>query len=175
MADEQNQGPAGSPAEADPSSAPAPDPVAGATYAALKSERDELYDRLLRKTAEFDNYRKRIERERREQADQSVVDLLLELLTVVDDFDLARTVETTDTSYKKGIELIYAKLNDLLRRQGVKPIEAVGKDFDPNFHMAVASEESRAHRDGEVISEMRRGYLKGERLLRPAMVKVAKA
>jgi molecular chaperone GrpE len=173
MADEQNQGPADSPADDDPSSPL--DHVDGATHAALKAERDELYDRVLRKTAEFDNYRRRVERERREQADQSVNDLLLDLLSVVDDFDLARGVETTDASYKKGIELIYSKLNDLLRRHGVKPLEAVGKDFDPNVHEAVAHEASRSHRDGEVIAELRRGYLRGERLLRPAMVKVAKA
>lgn len=174
MADEQNQAPAGSPADETPSAA-ALDPVDGATHARLKTERDDLYDRLLRKTAEFENYRKRIERERREQADQSIVDLLLELLAVVDDFDLALGVETADTSYRKGIALIHAKLNDLLRRQGVKPIEAVGKDFDPNFHQAVAQEESGSHRDNEVTAELRRGYLKGDRLLRPAMVKVAKA
>lgn len=175
MADEQNQGPAGSPADDGPSSTSGLNAVDGAAYASLKTERDDLYDRLLRKTAEFDNYRKRVERERREQADQSVLDLLQELLAVVDDFELAVGVETADASYKKGVQLIYSKLNDMLRRQGVKPIEAVGKDFDPNFHMAVATEESASHRDGEVISEMRRGYLKGDRLLRPAMVKVAKA
>lgn len=173
MAEEQNEPPAGSPAEPDPS--PAREPADPAVQAALKHERDDLYDRLLRKTAEFDNYRRRVERERREQADQSVVDLLLELLLVVDDFDLARTVATTDVSYKKGIELIYSKLTDLMRRQGVKPIEATGKDFDPNVHQAVAHEDSATHRDGEVISELRRGYMRGDRLLRPSMVKVAKA
>src|SRR3989454_1825114 len=93
------------------------DPVAD-----LQRERDEYYDRLLRKTAEFDNYRKRIERERREQADQAVVDLLQELLLVVDDFDLALTVDADETAgpYKKGIELIHAKLHDLLKKYGVR-------------------------------------------------------
>ena len=152
------------------------DAVESSDYAALKTERDELYDRLLRKTAEFDNYRKRVERERREQADQSVVDLLLDLLLIADDFDRALTTEGGDIgSYRKGVALIHSKLQDLLKRQGVKPIEAVGADFDPNVHQAVAHEESPAHREGEVIGELRRGYLKGERLLRPAMVKVAKA
>lgn len=177
MTEEENRGstesPAGAPADSDAvqdaSAAASPEVVR------LRAERDDLYDRLLRKTAEFDNYRKRVERERREHADQSIVDLLLELLSIVDDFDLALGVETADLSYKKGIELIYAKLNDMLRRQGVRPIEAVGRDFDPNVHQAVSHEESPTHRDGEVIAELRRGYLKGERLLRPAMVKVAKA
>ena len=143
----------------------------------IKRERDDYYDRLLRKTAEFDNYRKRIERERRTQADQAVMDLLLDLLLVVDDFDRAMTVEpgATGGAYRKGVELIHAKLHDLLRKQGVKPIEAVGSPFDPNVHQAVAYEESDSHREGEVIEEMRRGYMMGDRLLRPAMVKVAKA
>ena len=86
----------------------------------LKRERDDYYDRWLRKTAEFDNYRKRIERERREQADQAVVDLLQELLLVVDDFERALTVEAGDGAgaYRKGVELIHAKLHDLLRKRG---------------------------------------------------------
>lgn len=144
---------------------------------AIARERDDYYDRLLRKTAEFDNYRKRVERERREQADQAVVDLLLEILGVVDDFDRALTVDAGEAAapYRKGVELIHAKLHDLLRRNGVVPIDALGADFDPNIHQAVVHESSPGHRDGEVIGELRRGYRKGERLLRPAMVKVAKA
>ncbi len=144
---------------------------------AIKRERDDLYDRLLRKTAEFDNYRKRIERERREQADQAIVDLLQDLLLVVDDFDLALNVEAgaSAKSYRKGVELIHAKLQDLLRKQGVRGFEALGADFDPNVHQAVAHEVSPEHREGEVIGELRRGYMLGDRLLRPAMVKVAKA
>jgi molecular chaperone GrpE len=145
--------------------------------AALTRERDDYYDRLLRKTAEFDNYRRRIERERREQADQAIVDLLQELLLIVDDFDLALTIDADESAgaYKKGIELIHAKLHDLLKKYGVRPIEALGADFDPNVHQAVIHEDSPTHREGEVIGELRRGYTINERLLRPAMVKVAKA
>jgi molecular chaperone GrpE len=145
--------------------------------AELRRALDEEHDRLLRKTAEFDNYRKRIERERREQADQSVASLLLELLSVADDFDRALGVEAGDAAgpYRRGVELIHTKLHDLLRRQGVKPIEALGADFDPNVHQAVTHEASPGHRDGEVIEELQRGYVLGGRLLRPAMVKVAKA
>lgn len=151
-------------------------PAASADVSALQAERDDVYDRLLRKTAEFDNYRKRTERERREHADQSVVDLLLELLLVVDDFDRALTVESGDAAaYRRGVELIHAKVHDLLRKQGIAPIAALGADFDPNIHQAVVQEESPSHREGEVIAELRRGYMKGDRLLRPAMVKVAKA
>jgi molecular chaperone GrpE len=175
MADKPLFDPAdGSPAATDPPDTPGAD---AARVAAIQRERDDYYDRLLRKTAEFDNYRKRIERERREQADQAVVDLLQELLLVVDDFDLALTVEAAGgaVAYKKGIELIHAKLHDLLRKYGVRPIEALGTAFDPNVHQAVIHEVSPDREDGEVIGELRRGYTINDRLLRPAMVKVAKA
>jgi molecular chaperone GrpE len=143
----------------------------------LKRDRDDVYDRLLRKTAEFDNYRRRIERERREQSEQAVVDLLEQLLSVVDDFDRALTVEAGPeaAAYRKGVELIHAKMNDVLRRYNVRPFEAVGADFDPNKHQAVMHEASADHREGEVIGELQKGYLLGDKLLRPAMVKVAKA
>src|SRR5215213_1018384 len=99
----------------------------------LQRERDDFKDKFLRKSAEFDNYRKRIERERREQADQAVVNLLQELLLVVDDFDRALTVSGDEGgAYRKGVELIHAKLHDMLRRQGVKAMEVLGADFDPN-------------------------------------------
>ena len=142
----------------------------------LQCERDDYHDRWLRKTAEFDNYRKRVERERREQADQKVTDLMLELIHVVDDFDRALTMDAGEggAAYRKGVELIHAKLNDLLRRQGVQPIESLGADFDPNVHQAVIHESSPEHREGEVIAELARGYTHGDRLLRPTMVKVAK-
>jgi molecular chaperone GrpE len=148
------------------------DPVAD-----LQRERDDYYDRWMRKAAEFDNYRRRIERERREHSDQTVLDLLQELLLVVDDFDRALTVDAGEagSAYRKGVELIHAKLYDLLRKRGVKPIEALGADFDPNVHQAVMQETSDTHRDGEIIGELRKGYMIGDRLLRPAMVKVAKA
>jgi molecular chaperone GrpE len=165
MSDEQVTGPVETPAE--PSN----------QLSEIQRERDDYYDRWVRKAAEFDNYRRRIERERREQADQAVVNLLQELLLVVDDFDRALTVDAGEntSSYRKGVELIHTKLHDLLRKHGVKPFDAVGKDFDPNLHQAVVHEDSPGHRDNEVIGEMRKGYMIGDRLLRPAMVKVAKA
>jgi molecular chaperone GrpE len=145
--------------------------------AELQRERDDYKDRWLRKGAEFDNYRKRIERERREQGDQAVVDLLQQLLLVVDDFDRALTVDAGEggAAYRKGVELIHGKLHDLLRKQGVKAMDVLGADFDPNVHMAVVHEESPEHREGEVIGELQKGYMLNDRLLRPAMVKVAKA
>jgi molecular chaperone GrpE len=167
----------GSPAEA--SSEPS---VSTDGVAELQQERDDYRDRWLRKSAEFDNYRKRVERERREQSDQATTDLLEEILLIVDDFDRALEAPSdglADTpggeAYRKGIGLIHAKLGDLLRKRGVRPIETLGTDFDPNLHQAVIHESSPDHREGEVIGELRRGYLIGDRLLRPAMVKVAKA
>ena len=144
--------------------------------AELRRERDDYKDRWIRKTAEFDNYRKRIERERREQADSTVADLLESLLAVVDDFDRALTVEAGPEAeaYRTGVELIHAKLLDFLRKRGVRAIDALGADFDPNIHQAVMHEVSPEHRDGEVIGELRKGYMLGDKLLRPAMVKVAK-
>ena len=147
----------------------------GSVLAEAQRERDDFKDRWLRKTAEFDNYRKRVERERREQAGQAVVDLLQELLLVVDDFDRALTVGGDEGgAYRKGVELIHGKLHDLLRKQGVKAMDVLGADFDPNIHMAVMHEESAEHREGEVIGELQKGYMLNDRLLRPAMVKVAK-
>jgi molecular chaperone GrpE len=177
MSDERQTEPADESPDAGNSSGDAPAAVAEATIADLQRERDDFYDRLLRKTAEFDNYRKRIERSRREQADEAVVGLINEILNVVDDFDIALTVEAGEggTAYRKGVELIHAKLKDLLAKYGVKPIQARGADFDPNLHQAVIHEESPEHREGEVIDEMRKGYMIGDRLLRPSMVKVAKA
>src|SRR5262252_7421739 len=143
----------------------------------LERERDDYKDRWLRKSAEFDNYRKRIERERREQADQAIVDVMQDLLPVIDDLDRALTVDAGEggAAYRKGVELIHGKLQEVLRKAGVRPIAAAGADFDPNVHQAVLHESSPGHRDGEVIDVLRKGYMIGDRLLRPAMVKVAKA
>src|SRR5438093_19847 len=177
MTDQRLTDPVEEAPDADDASSDAPAAVVDPALADLQRERDDLYDRLLRKSAEFDNYRKRVERERREHADQAVVDLLRELLLVVDDFDIALTVDAGEgaTAYRKGVELIHAKLHDLLAKYGVRPIEALGAEFDPNLHQAVIHEASPDHREGEVIGELRKGYMIGDRLLRPSMVKVAKA
>ena len=143
----------------------------------LRNERDELYDRLLRKGAEFDNYRKRVEKERRDLAEWAAADLIADILSVLDDFERALSVDAPPeaTPYKSGVELIHRQLGELLRKRGVTPIESLGADFDPHLHQAVSYEESHGAREGEVVGELRKGYRLGERLLRPAMVKVAKA
>ena len=143
----------------------------------VQRERDELYDRLLRKTAEFDNYRKRVEKERREQAEWAAADILKDVLAVLDDFDRALATDAPPEAqqYRAGVELIRRQLGELLRKRGVTPVDALGTDFDPHVHQAVAYEESPGAREGEIIGELRKGYRLGERLLRPALVRVAKA
>jgi molecular chaperone GrpE len=142
----------------------------------LRRERDALQDRLLRTAAEFDNYRKRIERERRDLFESASADALLDMLPIIDNLERAlQAASGADEGLRKGVELIHKQMLDLLRKRGVRPIEALGTDFDPNVHQAVDHAQSDEHRDGEVIQELQPGYMLGDRLLRPAMVKVAKA
>ena len=157
---------------------PANEQPGAGEQAELQKQRDDYYDRLLRKTAEFDNYRKRTERERLQLSEAAAADLIEELLPLVDDMERALKADAgsdANDGIRRGVELIYRRLLDTLRKRGVKPIEALGRDFDPHFHQAVAYEPAEGRRDGEVIEEFGRGYLLGDRLLRPAMVKVAKA
>ncbi|HEY2434245.1 MAG TPA: nucleotide exchange factor GrpE [Vicinamibacterales bacterium] len=144
--------------------------------AELKQQRDEFYDRLLRKTAEFDNYRRRTDRERVQLSEAAAADLLTELLPLVDDLERALQADSGGSveGIRKGVELIHRQLVETLRKRGVKPIDALGAEFDPHFHQSVSYEPAAGRRDGEVIEEFRRGYMLGDRLLRPAMVKVAK-
>jgi len=152
-------------------------PAAADPGDALRRERDTLQDRLLRTAAEFDNYRKRIERERREWTEFAGADILTDMLPIVDDLERALQAPTTGDveAYRRGVELIHKQMTDLLRKRGVKTIEAVGTQFDPRVHEAVMQEVSADHKEGEVMAELRRGYTLGDRLLRPAVVKVAKA
>jgi molecular chaperone GrpE len=137
---------------------------------ALKEERDSLYDRLLRKQAEFENYKKRVDRERSEFVQFASSELMKELLNALDSFDLALRNTGGDL---RGFELIYKQLQDTLARFGLKPIEAKGQKFDPNIHQAVATQPTNEVEENTVIEEMRKGYLLNGRLLRPAMVTVA--
>ena len=160
----------------------APQPAAegapnGDPASQVQKERDELYDRLLRKTAEFDNYRKRIDRERKDFTEWAAAEVLNDLLAVMDDFDRALAADAPASAqvYKTGVELIHRALVDLVRKRGVTPIQAVGAEFDPHLHQAVAYDAVHGAREGEVVEELRKGYMLGDRLLRPALVKVAKA
>jgi len=143
----------------------------------VQQERDEYQDLLLRKTAELDNYKKRIERERAAVAQAAAVDLITDLLPLVDDLERALSADSessTATSYRSGVELIHKALLDLLHRRGVEPIASMSADFDPQYHEAVDMVTTDQARDGEVIAELRRGYTLHGRLLRASMVRVAK-
>jgi molecular chaperone GrpE len=159
-----------------PSSTPDPAPGLADEIVELRKERDGLHDRLLRQAAEFDNYRKRVDRERKDSAQFAAIDFVEELLPVIDDFERALQIEAPDAGpYRQGLEIIHRALMDMLRKRGVTPIEAVGTTFDPQVHQAVAYEEAPDRRDGEVMEQFTRGYRLGDKLIRPAMVKVAKA
>jgi molecular chaperone GrpE len=137
---------------------------------ALKEERDSLYDRLLRKQAEFENFKRRVERERSEFIQFASAELMKELLNALDSFDLALRNTGGDL---RGFELIYKQLQDTLTRFGLKAVEAKGQTFDPNFHQAVATQPTDEVEENTVVEEMRKGYMLNGRLLRPAMVTVA--
>jgi molecular chaperone GrpE len=156
--------------------------VADDAVQALRAERDDYYDRLLRTTADFDNYRKRIERERRDVSQAAAADLIGDLLPIVDDLERALSAsEPVDDdaegapALRRGVELIHRQLLDVLRRRGVEPFDSVGQPFDPAWHEAIAGETGTGRPEGEILGEIRRGYRLGQKLLRPAQVRVAKA
>lgn len=145
-------------------------------YERVGQERDALLDRLARMQAEFDNYRKRNAREQAEFRDYAIADAVKSFLPVLDNFDLAlkhQQGETEDSGFRSGIELIRKQMEDALTRLGVQVVPAQGQQFDPRVHEAIEMVESRDHADHEVIEELQRGYKLKERLLRPAMVRVA--
>jgi molecular chaperone GrpE len=145
-------------------------------FEALQREKQELYERLLRKQAEFENFRKRAEREKQDFYDYALTGFIQGLLPILDGLErglLSVSEGETVEGYKKGIELILKQLRDHLAAAGVQPIRATGKMFDPNFHQAVTREESAVLPENEIVEEMQRGYTLKERLLRPSMVKVA--
>ena len=149
--------------------------------ARLKGERQELVDQMARRQADFDNYRKRLERERTETYGRVAADVASELLPVVDNLRRALEAEASSAAgeseefrnFLRGVELIARQLNGVLEQLGVQEVESVGRPFDPHFHEAVATEHSDEHEPDTVTQEIQRGYRIGERLLRPAMVKVA--
>ncbi len=147
----------------------------------LQSQLAEARDAVARRQADFENYRKRIERERGEAHNRVVADIARKLLPVIDNLgravDAERTVESNESKEFKhflhGIELINRQLDDVLESLGIQPIAAVGARFDPHIHEAVATEASDEFEPDTVSEEITRGYRIGDRLLRPAMVKVA--
>lgn len=140
----------------------------------LKQANAGLQDRVLRLQAEFDNFRKRTERERLEDSEFAGKLTIAALLPVLDDFERAlKAGAGAENELVRGIELIYARMVELLKKQGLEPIEAVGKPFDPHEHEAIGRVETSEHEDGTVLQEYQKGYRFKGRLLRPAMVQVA--
>ena len=142
-----------------------------------RSKSDEYLDGWQRALAEFSNYRKRVERERDQVQQSAAGNIIRRFLDIVDDLDRAlknRPQEGEGAVWADGIELIYRKLLTILESEGVRPMEAAGQPFDPNLHEAISLEPSETHESGEVIEVIQNGYLLGDRVLRPARVRVAR-
>lgn len=158
-----------------PPETPDEDPLEGIDpLAALTEECDDLRDQLLRKSAEFDNYRKRTAREVERIRKTAAESLIHELLTVLDNLGLALShVEDESDPLAQGVTMVLKQMDDILRRNGLEPIEAAGKPFDPNVHEAVAQVDSDDVPPGHVVQEYQRGYTLGGQILRPAKVVVS--
>jgi molecular chaperone GrpE len=146
-------------------------------FGKLAAEKEELKQTLLRRQADFDNYRKRIERDRLEESRRGVGRLLEELLPILDSFERALRAHSgpADEEYRKGLELIYRQMWDTLARQGIERIDAAGKPFDPHFHQAIERVETPDQPDHTVLEVLQDGFLFHGRVLRPAVVRVAVA
>lgn len=142
---------------------------------AVRKEKDEIYERLLRKHADFENFRKRADKEKREFQSYALSEFMLELLSILDNFEraLAHPEEQSGAEYRKGVELIYRQFRDLMEKRGLKAIETIGQTFDPNFHEAILREEKNDLPENTILAELQKGYFFRDKLLRPAMVKVS--
>jgi molecular chaperone GrpE len=140
----------------------------------LKGENAQYLDRLARLQAEFDNFRKRSVREQQEFRDYALADALKQMLPILDSLDRAlKTEGATAEDFRSGVDLIDRQFHQMLEKLGVEPIEAAGKPFDPTFHQAIQMVDTDDVPDNHVVDELQRGYKIRERLLRPAMVRVA--
>jgi molecular chaperone GrpE len=147
---------------------------AGSEVEKLKAERDALIDRLARQQAEFDNARKRAVREQQEFRDFAAADVIKNMLPVLDSFERALQAGGDGSELRGGVELIYRQLQDALQKMGVQPITSLGKPFDPKVHEAIEMVDTTEVPDHYVLDELQRGYRYKDRLLRPAMVRVAR-
>lgn len=139
----------------------------------LAKEKTELQELLQRRQAEFDNYRRRSERERSEVFEYASMDSVKALLPVLDDFERSLKIESSDKEYARGIELIYQRFYEALKKLGLEPITEEAPIFNPHIHHAVEMVDTKDHPDQTILQEYQRGYYFKGRLLRPAMVKVA--
>src|SRR6185369_7100168 len=137
------------------------------------AEKADLQERLLRARAEFENARRRFEQQRSDYLHFAAMESVRDMLPILDDFERALKVDTADRDYAKGVELIYQRMADTLRKLGLEPIETAGQKFDPNLHQAVERVETEDAEDQTILGEFQRGYNFKGKLLRPAMVKVA--
>ena len=138
-----------------------------------KEKSDEYYEHLKRNMAEFDNFKKRISKEKDMMYNTISADIISELLPILDNFDKALNAETADESYKNGMAMIYNQFNETLQKLGVEEIDALNKVFDPNFHEAVMHIEDESFGEKEIVEVFRKGYKIGDKIIRHAMVKVA--
>jgi molecular chaperone GrpE len=149
-----------------------PDPT-HAELEQVKGERDQLLDRLARLQAEFDNARKREVKERGDARDYTISSTVEPFLSVMDNFQLALKADGTREQLRAGVELILKQMEDALKGLNVVPVESVGAQFDPRIHEALGSIETKEFPDHQVLEEIRRGYKIREKLLRPALVRIA--
>ncbi|ASK63144.1 nucleotide exchange factor GrpE [Virgibacillus phasianinus] len=142
----------------------------------IKQEKEEMYQKMLRIQAEFDNFKKRTLRERETANKYKAQDMVNELLPVIDNFEraLQANVSEVQDGFVEGISMVYRMLKDALKAQNVVEIETVGKEFDPNLHHAVMQTEDDDKESNIVVEEMQKGYMLNDRVIRPAMVKVNK-
>ncbi|WP_067837087.1 nucleotide exchange factor GrpE [Amphibacillus sediminis] len=141
----------------------------------LEAEKEEIYQKLLRIQAEYDNFRKRTQREKAADLKYKSQSLVTELLPVVDNFERALQTKPDSEqaqSFVEGIEMVYRQLQTALEKEGVEVIETVGQPFDPNVHQAVLQVEDDSYESNTVVEEMQKGYRLKDRVIRPAMVKV---
>jgi len=148
-------------------------PAASEEVERLRREVADLKDRSVRTLADFDNFRKRSQRESQEFKKYALLEPMRDFLTVIDNLDLALSAQGSTEDLKLGVEMIHRQMQELLRRFGATEVPAVGQPFDPTQHEAVAREESPEVKAPTVVAELRRGYKMHDRLLRPSMVKVA--
>jgi molecular chaperone GrpE len=140
----------------------------------LQAEVADLQDRLLRRQAEFENFRRRTDRDRSDFLQYAGSELIRDIIPILDDFERALKIESADAEYAKGVELIYQRLVDTLKKMGLEPVESQpGQPFDPNLHQAVVRVETDEVPDNTILDELQRGYNFKGKLLRPAMVRVA--
>jgi molecular chaperone GrpE len=159
-----------SPEQAAPGDSPAP----ASELQKITAERDSLLDRLARAQAEFENARRRNVKEQQDFRDYAAADAIKSLLPVLDSFERALQVKSDAAEFRNGIDLIYKQLQTALGKLSLQPIAAKGQPFDPHYHEAIEMVDTTEAPDHQVIEELQRGYRLKDRLLRPAMVKVAR-